>query len=63
MRGSGGWVVKVIDFGLAVKTAVRTTSLSVPHALRATRDKSVTGTIKYAAPEQLGEKPYPIGPW
>ena len=57
------WRVKVIDFGLAVRGAIRTASLSVPHSLRATRDKSVTGTMKYAAPEQLGEKPYPIGPW
>ncbi len=56
------WIVKVIDFGLAVRSAVRSSSLSIPHALRATRDKSITGTIKYAAPEQLGEKPYPVGP-
>ncbi len=63
LRADGAWVVKVIDFGLAVKSAVRTTSLSVPHSLRATRDKSVAGTIKYAAPEQLGEKAFPVGPW
>jgi len=56
------WGVKVIDFGLAVKSSMRLASLSLPHDLRATRDQSVTGTIKYAAPEQLGEKPYPVGP-
>ncbi len=62
-RDRDEWRVKVIDFGLAVRGAVRTASLSVPHSLRATREKAVTGTIKYAAPEQLGEKPYPVGPW
>ncbi len=55
------WIVKVIDFGLAVRSAMRSASMSIPHALRVTRDKSIAGTFKYAAPEQLGEKSYPIG--
>jgi len=55
------WTVKVIDFGLAIHTSVRRESVNLSHALRVTRDKCIAGTIKYAAPEQLGEKPYPIG--
>ncbi|HEX4611741.1 MAG TPA: serine/threonine-protein kinase, partial [Urbifossiella sp.] len=60
----GTWAVKVIDFGLAVRGATIRTSLNVPQALRSTEDKSVTGTIKYAPPEQLGELPgVEVGPY
>ncbi len=55
------WTVKVIDFGLAIHTSVRKESVNLSHALRVTRDKCIAGTIKYAAPEQLGEKPYIVG--
>lgn len=60
----GSWAVKVIDFGLAVRGPAIRTSLNVPHALRSTEDKAVTGTIKYSPPEQLGELPgVEVGPY
>ena len=59
---NAAWQVKVIDFGLAIGSSLRNTSQDVPHSLRNTRDRSIAGTIKYAAPEQLGERSYPIGP-
>ncbi len=56
------WGVKVIDFGLAVRSATRTASLRTPSVFRSSRELCVAGTVKYAAPEQLGERPYPVGP-
>jgi formylglycine-generating enzyme required for sulfatase activity len=53
----GTWAVKVIDFGLAVRVAVARVSQQVPEANRATSDKSLTGTLKYAPPEQTGDLP------
>ncbi len=60
----GSWVVKVIDFGLAVGAALVKAGALVPLASRSTREKSVTGTSKYAPPEQLGELPgVEVGPY
>ncbi len=50
----GTWTVKVIDFGLAVRASVALEGKAVPPANRSTKDKSVTGTLKYAPPEQTG---------
>jgi hypothetical protein len=58
-----GWQVKVIDFGLAVPARLHATSLTKPQGMRSTRERTITGTIKYAPPEQMGERAYPIGPW
>ena len=63
LKVNGSWQVKVIDFGLAVGSTARSTSRNVPISIRNSRDKSIVGTIKYAAPEQLGEKYYPIAPY
>ena len=53
------WEVKVIDFGLAV----RVPGQGVPSATLDNRGKSIAGTIKYSAPEQFGDRPYPVGPY
>jgi len=62
MKVGEKWVVKVIDYGLAVRSVIRVAGVNVPPAHRSTRDKAVAGTVKYAAPEQMQEKPYPVGP-
>ena len=54
--------VKVIDFGLALTAGLRAESRSVHPSRRSTRDLATAGTLKYAAPEQLGEAAYPVGP-
>ncbi|MBY0459124.1 MAG: protein kinase, partial [Gemmataceae bacterium] len=54
-NADGTWAVKVIDFGLAVRAAAARAGLTVPPANRSTSDKSVTGTLKYAPPEQTGD--------
>jgi serine/threonine protein kinase len=53
----------VIDFGLAVPARLHAASLTKPQGMRSTRERTITGTIKYAPPERLGERAYPIGPW
>jgi formylglycine-generating enzyme required for sulfatase activity len=63
-NADGTWAVKVIDFGLAVRAAVARAGVSVVPANRSTKDRSVTGTLKYAPPEQTGELPgVPVGPY
>ena len=58
------WDVRVIDFGLAVRVQSIRASIAVPASLRSTREKSIAGTIKYAAPEQMGELPgVEVGPY
>jgi serine/threonine protein kinase len=60
----GTWIVKVIDFGLAVRAAVAREGKGIPPANQSTRDKSVTGTLKYAPPEQTGElQGVEVGPY
>ncbi|HTU23247.1 MAG TPA: serine/threonine-protein kinase [Gemmataceae bacterium] len=59
----GGWDIRVIDFGLAVKlgSAARA-SVSIPSDRRASQDRSFAGTLRYAAPEQMGNLPgVPVG--
>jgi WD40 repeat protein len=58
-RESGGWRVKLIDFGLAMKQRPATTAT----AARSQTTYSAGGTAEYAAPEQLGRLPgVPVGP-
>ena len=58
------WAVKVIDFGLAVRTKVATTASLQLSAYQGTvRDASFTGTLEYASPEQRGKLPgIKVGP-
>ncbi|MBL8794373.1 MAG: serine/threonine protein kinase [Planctomycetia bacterium] len=52
-RDDGGWRVKLIDFGLALKQDVLRQRASERTAIGA----SVAGTLDYAAPEQMGRLP------
>lgn len=55
---TGGWRVKVIDFGLALKQNVlQNTAYGAPVNTRTVTGYSIAGTIDYAAPEQLGKLP------
>jgi serine/threonine protein kinase len=57
------WEVKVIDFGLAVKTQVARTSTGVPSNRRAALDRSLAGTFRYSPPEQRNELEADVGPY
>lgn len=57
------WVVKVIDFGLAVKLHVARSSMSVPSGRRAALDRSLAGTLRYCPPEQRNELDADPGPY
>ena len=63
-REQGKWQVRVIDFGLAMRQSVVTsTSTSKAHQDRTLAGASIAGTIDYAAPEQLGKLPgMAVGP-
>ncbi len=56
-RGDDGWQVRIIDFGLAIRTRVVQVSTSVPSQERTLSGESAAGTAKYASPEQMGELP------
>jgi uracil-DNA glycosylase family 4 len=51
VREDGGWQVKLIDFGLALKREGRDTLRAGSHTLVG---NSIAGTLDYAAPEQMG---------
>ena len=64
-KGANGWSVKLIDFGLALRQKVVQKSMN---ASTATRQRtllgvSMVGTIDYAAPEQIGRRDDPVGPY
>jgi len=57
-KGPAGWVVKVIDFGLALRKQVVHATMSNADALAQTMlGSSIAGTLDYAAPEQMGKLP------
>ena len=59
------WRVKLIDFGLALRSSTLDGQLSTqgPRA-QTTIGKSIAGTMNYAAPEQMGQLPgVPVGPY
>lgn len=59
-----GWQSKIIDFGLALKQDVLQTSATVRSLnSRSTINYSITGTLEYAPPEQLGRNQFPVGPY
>ncbi len=52
------WDIRVIDFGLAVKLgAAARASVNIPSDRRSSQDRSFAGTLRYAAPEQMGNLP------
>jgi tRNA A-37 threonylcarbamoyl transferase component Bud32 len=58
------WQVKVIDFGLAVRTRLMQVSTSLPSRERTLYGDSAAGTARYAPPEQMGELPgIKVGPY
>ena len=57
------WQVKMIDFGLAVKSQAAIKSTSQPVERRSQRDQSYAGTFKYAPPEQKNELHAEVGPY
>jgi formylglycine-generating enzyme required for sulfatase activity len=55
-RQDGRWEVKVIDFGLALRTRTVQQSLAQTNG-RSVLGSSAAGTLKYAPPEQMDELP------
>jgi serine/threonine protein kinase len=57
-REGGGWRVKLIDFGLAVRPqALRNTVSNVSGLRHTVVGSSIAGTLEFAPPEQLGKLP------
>jgi serine/threonine protein kinase len=57
-----GWDVRLIDFGLAMKSEVLRSSLSTRRGATI-QGTSIAGTLDYAAPEQMGQLPgVKVGP-
>jgi serine/threonine protein kinase len=61
-REPSGWKVKLIDFGLAMRPSTLGAKVSTqgPQA-KTTLGRSIAGTVHYAAPEQMGRLPVPVG--
>ncbi len=63
------WLVKVIDFGLALRLQTIETSAARASGEETILSNSVAGTIRYAPPEQMGRlrdgkgRPVPVGPY
>lgn len=55
-RAKAGWEVRLIDFGLAMRSSVLSGSMSTARG-DTVLGSSIAGTIDYAAPEQLGKLP------
>jgi hypothetical protein len=60
-----GWKVKLIDFGLAMpRKVVETTHKATTARQRETMiGSSIAGTLDYSAPEQMGRRKEPVGPY
>ena len=57
-KDDGGWRLKLIDFGLALRTeTVRRTMQAATARRHSVSGDSFAGTIEYAAPEQMGRLP------
>ncbi|MBA4189162.1 MAG: hypothetical protein C0467_14285 [Planctomycetaceae bacterium] len=55
-RTASGWEVRLIDFGLAMRSSVLSGSMSTARG-DTVLGSSIAGTLDYAAPEQLGKLP------
>jgi formylglycine-generating enzyme required for sulfatase activity/serine/threonine protein kinase len=64
-KDGGGWKVKVIDFGLAMPQKVVETSRkgSTARQKETMVGSSIAGTLDYGAPEQMGRRKEPVGPY
>jgi formylglycine-generating enzyme required for sulfatase activity/tetratricopeptide (TPR) repeat protein len=60
-----GWKVKIIDFGLAMPQKVAETSQKASTARQKETmvGSSIAGTQDYGAPEQMGRRQEPVGPY
>jgi serine/threonine-protein kinase len=60
-----GWKVKIIDFGLAMPQKVVETSRKASTAMQKESmiGASIAGTQDYGAPEQMGRRKEPVGPY
>jgi uncharacterized protein (TIGR03067 family) len=60
-----GWKVKIIDFGLAMaQKAVETSrKASTVRQQETMIGSSIAGTLDYGAPEQMGRRKEPVGPY
>lgn len=63
----GGWHVRVIDFGLAVWQPVSDprgeASTARTRNSRTASSSGIAGTVDYGAPEQMGKRSEPVGPY
>ena len=62
-KDANGWQVKLIDFGLALRTEYVRNTMRAPSARQhSIEGSSIAGTVEYAAPEQMGRLPgVPVG--
>lgn len=60
-----GWQVKIIDFGLALQQKVIQTSMNASTSKRMNTliGMSIAGTLDFSAPEQMGKRKDPPGPY
>jgi serine/threonine protein kinase len=59
----GAWKVKIIDFGLALKQEFIADNAQTSKPRDTVVNSSVAGTLDYAAPEQMGRRKEPVGPY
>lgn len=64
-KEASGWKVKIIDFGLALPQKVVESSQKASTARQKETmiGSSVAGTMDYGAPEQMGRRKEPVGPY
>jgi hypothetical protein len=64
-KEAAGWKVKIIDFGLALPQKVVETSRkgSTARQKETMVGSSIAGTVDYGAPEQMGRRKEPVGPY
>lgn len=62
-EATGRWQVKLIDFGMALRQKLVKESLATSSFQHSLLGQSLGGTYRFAAPEQLGLRPEPVGPY
>jgi tetratricopeptide (TPR) repeat protein len=62
-KDDSGWQVKLIDFGLALKQQVIDGAQATAKQKATIIASSIAGTLDYGAPEQMGRRNEPIGPY
>jgi len=62
-EANGRWQVKLIDFGMALRQKLVKETLATSSFQHSLLGQSLGGTYRFAAPEQLGLRPEPVGPY